>query len=738
MDERVRQAILDVCDTLGVMREFAKQKVAKFSCHSIENDEMEEIYSLCNKIDIILKAVNAECLAFSELYEEMLKLMHQKRLCEISDFFDKKIIALLDAAETEISLYFEHSNKRTIKIKYVDFYPEFNPYDHWLYKVLLKRYNVIFSDTPDYLFFSCFGNSYLMYDCIRIFISNEAVYPNLNLYDYSVTYADFSVTDRLLPNKDAFEELKYKKLADSDEEAESLLKQKKYFCNFVYSNGNGDNYRRVLFEELSKYKTVFSGGSYLNNIGYKVDDICEFQSQFKFSIACENSFYRGYTTEKIINALNAKTIPIYWGNPDACSIINSKAIINCHNYPDIDSVIKEILYLDDNDEAYMRKLQEPILLKEDIIDKYIVEREQFIYNIIDQPYTEAFRRNRGLRGQWYNDFMCYILGYPNEWFSPEKNYFVKRKSIDSAEKTADYEKSFNDFTIINGCLQIESSPINQNDMYILCPYGIGDTLFVASLVKSYKQYSQEKRKVYLLVKDNHKDIPDWFEAINGKIVSTKLVCALNKYCISTQTWQLNNFIYGHFKKNIQGQLTREYHDFCTGNAISLYKKLVFNLPDQCTYERPIIRIGKNNTPYIIDKRTIIFMPYAASCAQMPNVFWEILAEIFTKCGYRVYTNVKDDKEQAIRYTESLSGDLDTTIGLCKNSLAVISLRSGICDALAFTDTMLFIINTSEYYYRMWNVSDIVDREGIINFLYTGIEDMERIVRNILYIFDIPT
>lgn len=735
MDEKVKQAISDVRNAINAIREFAKQKMARFSCHSIETDEMEEIYSLCKKIEIILKTINVECVSFNELYEEMHNLMHKKRLHEISNFFDKKLITLLEACETELSLQVGFSNKRTIKIKYVDFYPEFNPYDHWLYKVLLKRYNVIFSDCPDYLFFSCFGNSYLMYECIRIFISNEAVYPNLNLYDYSITYADFTITDRLLPNKDAFEELKYKRLAETAEEATILLKQKKYFCNFVYSNGNGDNYRRELFEELSRYKVVMSGGNYLNNIGRKVDNLCEFQSKFKFSIACENSFYRGYTTEKIINALNAKTIPIYWGNPDVCKIINPKAIINCHDYPNMDSVIKEIQYLDNDDEAYIQKIQEPILLKEDIIDEYLIEREKFIYHIIDQPYPEAFRRNCGLRGQWYNDFMCHVLGYPNEWFSVEKNYFIKREKIDNGTS---YEKDLSILNIIDGYMQVEDFPIKRNNMYILCPYGIGDTLFVASLIKSYKQYFQEKRKVYLIVKDNHKDIPDWFETIDGKIVSTKLVNVLNKYCIGTQTWQLKNFLYGHFKKNVQGQLTKEYYNSCKDNAISLYKKLVFNLPDQCSYERPSIRIGNSSTPHTIDKSTIILMPYAASSKEIPSVFWETLAKIFTNCGYRVYTNVKDDTEQPIRCTESLSGDLNATIELCENSLAVISLRSGICDVLAFTDTMLFIINTSEYYYRMWNVSDIVEREGIMNFLYKGIEDMERIVRNILYIFDIPT
>lgn len=44
-------------------------------------------------------------------------------------------------------------NKRTIKVKYVDFYGDFDPCEHWVYKVLEKRYHVVFSESPDYLFF---------------------------------------------------------------------------------------------------------------------------------------------------------------------------------------------------------------------------------------------------------------------------------------------------------------------------------------------------------------------------------------------------------------------------------------------------------------------------------------------------------------------------------------------------------------------------------------------------------
>lgn len=430
MREEYKGIVEEIKIALVEVKEVIKEDIAKYEYHIVKKEKFEEIVGVVGKLKIITDKLELRSDALERLYAMLLELLEEYDICRISGMIEGEVLVCLEEACKEFDSMLGkdmYNCKRTINVKYVDFYPEFIPEEHWLYKLLSKKYNVIFSDKPDYLFFSCFGNRYLQYSCIRIFISDEAVYPNFNLCDYAVTYADFEVSDRLLPNRDAFENLKYKQLAKSRNEAEEILRSKTEFCNFVYSNGNGDPYRAELFYALNKYQQVLSGGKYLNNIGRRVEDICTFQSEFKFSIACENSFYKGYTTEKIINALNAKTIPIYWGNEDVSGIINSKAIINCHEYESLAAVVDEVARLNEDDEAYMEKLMQPLLKSFDMPEKYLKEREEFIYNIIEQPYAKAFRRNRGLRGQWYNDWFCYLLGYENEWFSEEKDYFIKKK-----------------------------------------------------------------------------------------------------------------------------------------------------------------------------------------------------------------------------------------------------------------------------------------------------------------------
>lgn len=91
---------------------------------------------------------------------------------------------------------------------------------------------------------------------------------------------------------------------------------------------------------MNSYKKVDSLGAFLNNTGFHDGVGCSFEekvrnsiflkARYKFTIAFENEISRGYTTEKVFMALEAHSIPIYWGNPEIGEIVNEKAIINCH------------------------------------------------------------------------------------------------------------------------------------------------------------------------------------------------------------------------------------------------------------------------------------------------------------------------------------------------------------------------------------------------------------------------
>jgi hypothetical protein len=117
-------------------------------------------------------------------------------------------------------------------------------------------------------------------------------------------------------------------------------------------------------------KKVDSAGAHLKNIedeigaAYQGDwtkPKVDFQKKYKFTIAFENSSSIGYTTEKIVHALAADTIPIYWGNPEVEREFNPKRIINCHDFDNIEQIIKRVFEIDENDTKFQEVLREPFL-----------------------------------------------------------------------------------------------------------------------------------------------------------------------------------------------------------------------------------------------------------------------------------------------------------------------------------------------------------------------------------------
>ena len=117
----------------------------------------------------------------------------------------------------------------------------------------------------------------------------------------------------------------------------------------------------------------------------------DFISDYKFTIACENSFSNSYRTEKIVQPFVANSIPIYIGAPNIAKEFNPKAFINCSEYKNFDEVIAKVVELDTDDEKYMEMLRQPAMqpdYKFDIQERF----ENFLYNIIEKG-NKPFNKN---------------------------------------------------------------------------------------------------------------------------------------------------------------------------------------------------------------------------------------------------------------------------------------------------------------------------------------------------------
>lgn len=275
-------------------------------------------------------------------------------------------------------------SKKKIKINFSDFWGGFNKTDNYFYNLLKDEFDVEISNSPDYLFFSVFGNQHQYFNCKKIFYTGENVAPPLGYcqYSFSFDYLDDSRNYRL-PHYllyDGYYELSRSKIID-----ESMSKRK--FCNFVASNGNCQE-RNQFVQQLSKYKKVDCGGRWMNNIGYPVQDKRKFQSEYKFSVSFENNAYRPYydwyITEKIMEPMTVNSVPIYKGGSCVRNDFNVKSFINCHDFKSISDVIDYIIFLDNNDDKYMEMLNQPWFVDNEIPDNNKIENiKKFLFDIFN-------------------------------------------------------------------------------------------------------------------------------------------------------------------------------------------------------------------------------------------------------------------------------------------------------------------------------------------------------------------
>src|SRR5437870_3898656 len=76
-------------------------------------------------------------------------------------------------------------------------------------------------------------------------------------------------------------------------------------------------------------------------------------------IVFENASLPGYTTEKIVEAMAARCLPIYWGNPVIQREFNPKSFLNYFDFQDEEALIERIIELDESDSLYRQHLAEP-------------------------------------------------------------------------------------------------------------------------------------------------------------------------------------------------------------------------------------------------------------------------------------------------------------------------------------------------------------------------------------------
>ena len=196
------------------------------------------------------------------------------------------------------------------------------------------------SGKPDFIIFGPYGNDIPPKgNYIRVGYFCENINPDLSICEWA-----FGV-----PYEEEIKSSRYKRiqwhgtrpdvLVKSEAyDAEQILSAKKHFCNFFYSKNVP--YREEFFRQLSSYKKIDAPGKSMNNMasidvlykGNKWERKKKFLSEYKFTIAFENYVYPGYQTEKLFDAMQVDSIPVYCGDPFIDRVFNTASFVNTCDY----------------------------------------------------------------------------------------------------------------------------------------------------------------------------------------------------------------------------------------------------------------------------------------------------------------------------------------------------------------------------------------------------------------------
>jgi hypothetical protein len=238
--------------------------------------------------------------------------------------------------------------------------------------ILSKRYEVVRDDVrPDYLIFGDrnFGGTNVRYEnCVRIFYTGENERHTDYRCDFAISF-DHPTDHRMfrLPLYLLYEfdhKICVNRAARHEDDFDN-----KGFCSFVVKNPSCQ-YRNAWFHALTQFQSVASAGPLFNNMpdGYRPPDVVskvKFMGSYKFNLCFENSSYPGYCTEKLFEALCARTIPIYWGSSTAGLDFNPKAFLNRYDYASDHEFFDRIVYLNQNKKAYNEMYMQPMFRNED-------------------------------------------------------------------------------------------------------------------------------------------------------------------------------------------------------------------------------------------------------------------------------------------------------------------------------------------------------------------------------------
>lgn len=179
------------------------------------------------------------------------------------------------------------------------------------------------------------------------------------------------------------------------------------FCNFIYSNDRCQ-VRNAFFEMLNAEMRVDSLGSVMSNAadprlsacghsGWRETKI-DVLRDYRFTIAFENHEILGYTTEKMVDAWLAGSVPIYWGNPAVALDFPIEGCLSLYEAGSMTRLVDQVMEAEREPERYVQlQAANPFRTgaAQQRLEKYRSDLSSFIEMVVEDTRSRTSRYPRG-------------------------------------------------------------------------------------------------------------------------------------------------------------------------------------------------------------------------------------------------------------------------------------------------------------------------------------------------------
>lgn len=225
----------------------------------------------------------------------------------------------------------------------------------------------------------------------------------------------------------------------------------------------------------------------------------------------------------------------------------------------------------------------------------------------------------------------------------------------------------------------------------LCPYtGTGDVYLIGTFWNEYIKRNGIEDYVFVVISGACKKVASLFDIKNVELVKKKEDASylINYYLYDPDKGKINilNDCWAQVHTN-QVEWFRGYKGLY---FTQLFRKFVFNLPDDVKPRHPVLKDESQRLDRIFDEydlnvgKTIVLSPYSNTLSDLPDEFWENLAENLSLKGYCVVTNCGGKSEPAVRGTKGVFFPLDIAPQFIERAGYFIGVRSGFCDVISGT------------------------------------------------------